>query len=269
MSKFIIPMVVATAQAKAARRSCYFLTRSLVLVALLGSLPACNALDRLSEVGEAPKLAAVQDPSHLSGPNPVNMPMPPPSLNESRPNSLWQTGSRAFLRDQRASRVGDILTVVITINDQAQLQNETKRERQNTEGANLNNLFGYEAGLKNIFPNEVAPDNLVSMGSNTSNDGKGSINRQEQIKLRVAATITQILPNGNLVLAGKQQVMVNYDMRELLVSGVIRPSDISSDNTVNYDQIAEARIAYGGRGTIQDIQQPRYGTQVMDILMPF
>ena len=195
--------------------------------------------------------------------------MPPPSLAESQPNSLWQTGARAFFRDQRASRVGDILTVLVTINDQAQMQNETKRSRQNSDDANLTNFFGYESHLHNWLPTAVDPAKLVGMGSDTSNDGKGSIGRQEQISLRVAATIIQVLPNGNLVLQGKQQVTVNFDRRDLNITGVIRPQDIASDNTVTYDEIAEARIEYGGKGEITDVQQPRYGEQLFDILMPF
>ena len=107
------------------------------------------------------------------------------------------------------------------------------------------------------------------IGSDTSNDGKGSINRQEQISLQLAATIIQVLPNGNLVIQGKQQVSVNFDMRELTISGVIRPQDIDSTNSITYDQIAEARIEYGGKGQVQDVQQPRYGDQLFDILMPF
>ncbi len=240
----------------------------LVATALIG-LTGCNTFDRLNEVGSAPKLASVQDPSHIAGPSPVRMPMPAPTLNERQPNSLWQTGSRAFFRDQRASRVGDILTVVISIDEKAQLQNETKRSRQNSENANLDAALGYETHLKDLFPKAVDPTQLFKMGSDLSNDGKGSVDRSEKINLRVAATITQVLPNGNLVLAGKQQVEVNYDLRELNVTGVVRPEDISSENTVNYDQIAEARISYGGRGTIQDMQQPRLGSQVLDVLMPF
>jgi flagellar L-ring protein precursor FlgH len=149
------------------------------------------------------------------------------------------------------------------------LQNETKRSRANSDDANLTNFFGFESHLHNWLPKAVSPGSLVGMGSNTSNDGKGTIQRQEQIDLRVAATIIQVLPNGNLVLQGKQQVTVNFDLRELTISGVIRPQDIASDNTVTYDQIAEARIEYGGRGQVQDVQQPRYGEQLFDILMPF
>lgn len=232
-------------------------------------LAGCNAFDRISSIGDAPKLASIENPTHQPGYTPVSMPMPPPSLNERQPNSLWETGARAFLRDQRAARVGDILTVIVSINDQAQLQNETKRSRQNSDDANMTNFFGFEGRLHNWFPKEVDPSSLAKIGSDTSNDGKGTIGRQEQIKLRVAATIIQVLPNGNLVVHGKQQVTVNFDLRELSIDGVIRPQDIASDNTVTYDQIAEARIEYGGKGQIQDVQQPRYGDQVLDVLMPF
>jgi flagellar L-ring protein precursor FlgH len=241
---------------------------AIITLAVL-ALTGCNTLRRVNEIGEAPKLAAVQDPSRIPNGQPVQMPMPAPELGERQPNSLWRTGSRAFFRDQRASRVGDILTVVISIDEKAEIENETKRSRANSEEANMTNLLGLETQITKVLPEGVTGDALLSTGSNLSNTGKGSVDRSEKINLRVAATITQILPNGNLVLAGRQQVNVNFDMRELLVTGVIRPEDISSENTVNYDQIAEARISYGGRGQIQDVQQPRYGSQILDVIMPF
>lgn len=243
--------------------------KNILLAATFLSLTSCNAFDRISEIGDQPQLAPIENPTKQAGYVPVSMPMPPPSLNERQPNSLWETGGRAFFRDQRASRVGDILTVIVTINDQAQIQNETKRSRDNSDTANLTNFLGLESKLSSVLPAAVSPSSLVDMGSTTSNDGKGSIGRQEQIDLRVAATISQVLPNGNLVVEGIQQVSVNYDVRELKIRGIIRPQDISADNTVSYDQIAEARIEYGGRGSITDVQQPRYGSQLFDILMPF
>ncbi len=245
-----------------------YLNLLLATTALL-SLPACNAFQRISDIGEQPRMASIEDPTNREGYTPVKMPMPPPSLSERQANSLWEPGGRAFFRDQRASKVGDILTVVVTINDQAQIQNETKRSRSNSETADMANLFGFESKLNKVFPNAVDKDSLIDMGSTTNNAGKGSIGRQDQVNLRVAATIIQILPNGNLVLEGRQQVSVNYDMRELEIKGIIRPQDIAADNTITYDQIAEARINYGGKGTIAEVQQPRYGTQLMDILMPF
>ncbi len=242
----------------------------MILLAVAGAaLAGCNAYDRLSSIGDTPRLAAIEDPTKAPGYVPVRMPMPAPSLGERQPNSLWHTGARAFFQDQRAGRVGDILTVVVTINDQAQLANETKRSRDNSNSANLTNALGFESHLHNWFPKAVDPTSLIDTGSTTSNDGKGSIARQEQIDVRVAATIVQVLPNGNFVVQGKQQVSVNYDMRELNISGVIRPQDIASDNTITYDKIAEARIEYGGRGLVADVQQPRYGDQLFDILMPF
>lgn len=232
-------------------------------------LTACNAFNRLNEVGETPKLAAVQDPTRLSGPDPVRMPMPTTVKGEREANSLWRTGSRAFFRDQRASRVGDILTVVISMDEKAEIENETKRSRTNSEDANMTNLLGLETQLTKILPEGVVGENLLKTGSNVSNAGKGTVDRSEKVNLRVAATITQVLPNGNLVLAGRQQMTINYDQRELLVTGVIRPEDVSMENTVKYDQIAEARISYGGRGQIHDVQQPRYGSQILDVVMPF
>ncbi|MEJ0063008.1 MAG: flagellar basal body L-ring protein FlgH [Alphaproteobacteria bacterium] len=235
--------------------------------ALVLCLSGCNALDRVSEIGQAPVMAPVEDPTGKPGYIPVRMPVPAATPGEIRANSLWQAGSRAFFRDQRASRVGDILTVVISINDKAQLQNETKRERANNENGKVGGFFGYEQQIAKWMP--PGSTDLVDIDTTGKSEGKGSVNRQEQISMKVAATITQVLPTGNLVITGKQQMVVNYDMRELQINGVIRPEDISSENTVSYDQIAEARITYGGRGQIQDIQQPRYGQQLYDVLMPF
>ncbi len=244
-------------------------SRFALLTTAMITLAACNAFDRVSDLGDQPKLSSIEDPTHAPGYVPVKMPMPPPSLTTQQPNSLWHTGARAFFRDQRASHVGDILTVLVTINDQAQLQNETKRSRANSDQAGLPNLLGFESHLQNWLPKAVDPSSLVDASSSSSNDGKGTIARQEQINIQLAATIIQVLPNGNLVIQGKQQVSVNFDMRELTISGIIRSQDIDSTNSISYNQIAEARIEYGGKGEVQDVQQPRYGDQLLDILMPF
>ncbi len=243
--------------------------RSLMCAALGMALTGCNALDRVSEIGQVPAMAPIENPVQRVGYTPVNMPMPALSAAARQPNSLWQTGSRAFFRDQRATRVGDIMTVVIAINDKAELENETKRERTNAENGKIGGLLGYEQQLAKWLPDAAGTGDLVDVNTTGSSNGKGSVGRKEQVNLRVAATITQVLPNGNLVITGKQQMVVNYDLRELEISGVIRPEDISSENTVNYDQIAEARITYGGRGQVMDVQQARYGQQLYDILFPF
>ncbi|WPZ34164.1 flagellar basal body L-ring protein FlgH [Thalassobaculum sp. OXR-137] len=232
-------------------------------------LSGCNAIDRLSNLGQAPEMSRIQDPTQSAGYQPISMPMPAPVVATRQANSLWQEGSRAFFKDQRASDIGDIITVVVQINDEAAVTNTTTRTRANSEGASLGGLFGYEGSLGQVFPEAVTGENLVDLGSNSSNVGSGEVDREEEINIRIAAVITQKLPNGNLVLYGRQEVRVNFEVREIVVGGVIRAADITSRNTISYDQMAEARIAYGGRGQLTDVQQPRYGSQVLDIIMPF
>ena len=244
-------------------------TRLAVAGLLIWSLAGCNMLHRLAAVGEEPELTGIEQIASIAPKQPVEMPMPKPIAIERQPNSLWRPGSRAFFKDQRASQVGDILTLVIDIDDGAQLNNSTNRVRAAEEAANLPAFLGFETQLAEFLPDAVNPDDLIDFDSDSLSDGTGAINRDESINLRVAGTVTQVLPNGNLVVAGRQEVRVNYEMRELQVAGIIRPEDITSTNTINFDQIAEARIAYGGRGILSDVQQPRYGQQIFDILWPW
>jgi flagellar L-ring protein FlgH len=239
------------------------LVSALALSSLLGG---CAALDRIANIGQAPALSAIDNPTAAPGYKPVNMPMPIPQPASYNPNSLWRNGSRAFFKDQRARQVGDILTVTVNITDKAVIANETQRSRVSTDDSGITNFFG----RKNLpITNQTLPARLLTDDSTTSLDGKGSVNRQEALQTNVAAVVTQILPNGNLVVEGKQQIRVNFEMRELIVAGIVRPEDIQSDNTIDSSKIAEARIAYGGRGQITDVQQQRYGSQFFDIVLPF
>ncbi len=258
-------MTSVNAPPRAARQA----AKAAVLVFLAVTLSGCNALSRLSQIGEEPPLTKVENPAVLYDNRPVTMPMPPPEVIVRQANSLWRPGSRAFLKDQRAAEVGDILTVVIAIDDGAQISNTTERSRSAGENASASALAGYEASLSAILPTAIDPTNLIDLDSASNTQGSGSVNRGESIDLRVAALVTQVLPNGNLVIAGRQEVRVNFEVRELQVVGMIRPEDITSMNTISYDQIAEARIAYGGRGQISDVQQARYGQQIFDIIWPF
>lgn len=257
--------VPANRRGKAARLA---LSGAALLVAT-GLLGGCNSLSRLADVGATPPMAEIQNPTHDPNYKPVSMPMPEPRVARRMPNSLWRPGSRAFFKDLRANEVGDIVTVVISIDDEAELNNTTTRSRNNSENVGIDNLLGYEQSLGTILPEAVVPDSLIGTESNTVNEGSGSIDRDEQISLQIAAVVTQVLPNGNLVIHGRQETRVNYEIRELQIAGVIRPQDISRENQVSYEQIAEARLAYGGRGHISDFQQPRYGSQIIDIIMPF
>jgi flagellar L-ring protein precursor FlgH len=196
------------------------------------------------------------------------MPMPSPQPVSFAASSLWRQGSRGFFKDQRAQQVGDLLTVKVLVTDKANLSDETKRTRTNAENLGAKNAFGLETKLGSVLPGANASA-LLNANSASSSDGAGSVTRKEEITTNVAAVVTQVLPNGNLVVEGKQEIRLNFEVRELIVAGVVRPEDIGQDNTIDSTKIAEARIAYGGRGQITDVQQPRYGQQAMDIFLPF
>ncbi len=236
---------------------------------LISALSSCSTSqkDRLSWLGKQPPLDPVQPKVQNE---PIKWPMTQEnSVKYSSSASLWDSQSKTFFKDQRARKVGDILTVRVAINDQAKLDNSTEGKRQESNTTGAPDVLGLEKRLFGLLPGKATPSALISTDTNNDNKGEGTINRKEVINTDIAAVITSILPNGNMVIYGSQQVNVNFEQRELTVQGVIRPEDIASNNQIQYSQIAEARITYGGKGVISDIQQPRIGTQVLDIVSPF
>jgi flagellar L-ring protein precursor FlgH len=245
------------------------LPRRFALVILLPvALAGCGALSRLSEVGRPPEMTPSSDPTREPSYRPMTMPMPTAQIATPQVGSLWRSGSRAFFKDQRAAQVGDILTVLVNIADTADVVNNTTTTRSSNESMGLPNLFGLEASLPKLLAGATAAS-LVSASSGNGNTGSGEIKRNDAVTLRLAGVVTQVLPNGNLVVAARQEVRVNSELRQLQVTGVVRPQDIQSDNTVQHDRMAEARIVYGGRGQLMDLQTPRWGQQVIDIVTPF
>ena len=239
--------------------------RALAILLAPAMLAGCGSLDRLSNIGRPPEMSAITDPTRDPAYRPISMPMPAAKLAPTEANSLWRPGSRAFFKDQRAAQVGDIVTVLVNIADNADMKNASTGARDMSQTVGVPALFG----LSNLLPKAIDPSKLVSVSSNGTSDGTGTIKRNESVTLRLAGVVTQVLPNGNLVVSARQEVRVNSELRELQVSGVIRPQDIASDNTVQHDRLAEARIAYGGKGQISAVQTPRWGTQLGDILLPF
>jgi len=237
-----------------------------IVLALL--LPGCGTLGRLSEIGRPPEMTASADPTKVPSYRPLTMPMPAPQTAVPQDGALWRNGSRAFFKDQRAAQVGDILTVLVNMTDAADVIDNTTSSRTGSEAMGLPNLFGLETAIPKIMAGAVA-SSLISASSTNVNNGAGEIKRNETVTLRVAGVITQVLPNGNLVVSARQEFRVNSELRQLAVSGVVRPQDIASDNTVIHDRMAEARISYGGRGQLMDLQTPRWGQQVVDVLAPF
>ena len=202
------------------------------LILTLALLAACNTFERLSQVGKVPELAPIENPVQRPEWRPVSLPMPRPEPESAAgANSLWRSGARGFFRDQRARRVGDILTVEITIADRAKLKNETERSRKSADDLGLSDLLGFENKLPKLLPSSDARPlksaSLVNLDSAMTNKGTGKVDRAETLQVRIAAVIVQELPNGNLVIQGRQEVRVNYEVREIFVAGVVRPEDIS------------------------------------------
>lgn len=239
-------------------------------------LSGCGAANRIAEIGKPPEMTKISNPVTKPDYQPVSLPMPSPQNIVKQRNSLWASDRVTFFKDQRAKDVGDIITVMIEIADEAEIDNESSRSRSSSEDAELSRLFGLEQDIDAIVPEAVNDlttgllnPSLTEFGSSSSSSGSGSTEREEAIEVKLAALITQILPNGNMVITGRQEVRVNFEKRILQIDGVIRPEDISTQNTIDSDRIAEARIVYGGEGQLTDMQQPRYGQQLYDIIFPF
>ncbi len=241
--------------------------KALAALLVMGLLSGCGSLERLSNIGRPPPMTPSQDPTRVVDYRPLTMPMPAPQAPPTDDASLWRLGSRAFFKDQRAANVGDILTVLVNITDAADVENGTHTNRAGTENMAVPSLFGLGSKVKLLA--QATGGSLVDTSSTNGNTATGVIKRNETVTLRLAGVVTQVLPNGNLVVAARQEVRVNDELRVLQVTGVVRPQDIASDNTVTHDRLAEARISYGGAGQLTDLQQPRYGQQLMDILLPF
>ncbi|HEY9218575.1 MAG TPA: flagellar basal body L-ring protein FlgH [Phenylobacterium sp.] len=241
------------------------------LLVLLAVLPL-GACSTAVEAVRGPELTPVRYPAALVPQNQEVLGLASarePAPQPASANSLWRTGARAFFNDQRATRVGDILTVQIEIDDSAKTTNATASSRTANTQMGVENLFGLESSLGRVFPGGFDPANLIDAGSSSTNAGAGSVTRSEKINLTVAAVVTAVLPNGNMVIQGTQEVRTNYDVRQLAVSGIVRPEDISSANTIRHSQIAEARISYGGRGDISRVQKTPAGQSLVERFTPF
>lgn len=242
--------------------SCFWTSRPWQGVSTVSALclflAGCGGMGHLGEMGHPPRMTKTSDPTQLPDYRPVTMPMPPLQPPPTEVGSLWRSGSRAFFKDQRASQVGDLLTIKIEISDNAAVRNGTQVSDNNNESVGIPNVFGYN--VKHL---------TASTNSNSSSTGNGSINRNEVVTVTLGGVITQVLPNGNFVVVARQEVRINGELRQLMVSGVVRPQDISEDNTVTHDRIAEARISYGGRGQLTRVQNTRYGQEILDTVLPF
>ncbi|MEM5494511.1 flagellar basal body L-ring protein FlgH [Hoeflea sp. AS16] len=231
--------------------------RALAITVLALTLSGCSS-QTLKEVGRAPSMSPVGSGlAYGETPQMAAYPKQPPVRSSNF--SLWDDRRSKLFQDARAVSIGDILTVDLAINDKASFDNATDRSRKNSSGIN--------ASL-NLPVISTIGSNDLTYGSDTSTKGSGTTERSEKLQLRVAAVVTGILQNGNLVISGSQEVRVNQELRILNVAGIVRPLDVDHNNTVAYDKIAEARVSYGGRGRLTEVQQPPIGQQLVDILSP-
>ncbi|CAD7054950.1 flagellar basal body L-ring protein FlgH [Pseudorhizobium endolithicum] len=238
------------------------MTKRISAVVALLLLAGCQS-QTVREIGNAPSMSPIGSGlQYASAPQMASYPKQPRQLSNGY--SLWSDSQAALFKDARALNVGDILTVDIQINDRASFDNETERSRTNAGG------LSWQTGIDNLLgwtPDPMSGD--LSSSSSTDTQGKGSTERSEKLKLLVAAVVTGILENGNLLISGSQEVRVNHEIRILNVAGIVRPQDVDADNTISYERIAEARISYGGRGRLTEVQQPPVGQQVVDLFSPF
>ncbi|MEQ8178198.1 MAG: flagellar basal body L-ring protein FlgH [Amphiplicatus sp.] len=248
--------------------------RSLLLFSALSLALAPGCVSRVDHLGKGPSMSGPGAPPRALPPvseerMALARSMPPVVDEEESSGSLWRSGPSSLFGDRRARGLGDIVTVVVEIDEEAEIRNRTNRSRDASEGLSVPNFFGLQTLAEKVLPGGANLDPAIDAASQSSTNGDGAIRREEKITLQIAATVVQMLPNGHMVIAGNQEVRVNSELRDLQVAGIIRPEDISRRNTITYEKIADARVLYGGRGTITDLQDPRYGHQALDAILPF
>lgn len=243
----------------------------LLALPLIAAAGCSSRLDHLNKPPTLSPVGEMRNPLPAPSPERYNVPPRPTAVTEAQAatGSLWHSGPQSLFGDRRARATGDIVTVVIEIDEEAEMKNQTTRSRTASDDMSVSSFMGLNSLVEDLLPNGATLDPAIGTNSNTSSTGDGSIKREDKITLRIAATVVGVLPNGHLAISGTQEVRVNYELRELLVGGIIRPEDISRNNVITYDKIADARISYGGRGQISDMQRARYGQQIIDMVSPF
>ncbi|KZL08452.1 Flagellar L-ring protein precursor [Pseudovibrio axinellae] len=233
--------------------------RTLVCILTAVLLSGCSAMKNVGQEPELTPLGQGLQPNVASLPNTLAK---SDAKNKRAYHGLWADGEQDFFRDPRAKSVGDVLTVAIKIDDKAKLDNSSERSRDASSSTGVTGAFAWGGTSSGD-----ASASLSGTGASSSK-GEGAIDRSEEIELSIAAVVTKVLGNGNLIISGQQEVRVNFEVRVLSVAGIVRPEDITGRNTIEYDKIAEARVSYGGRGRVTEVQQPSIGQQILDVISP-
>lgn len=237
----------------------------LLSISLLSACATTKASDKAAFTPPIPNIEYAQNKFRA---NMASVPAEDMRLN-ARETSLWSNSPKSLFGDRRASQAGDILTVLVEIDDEAEMSNSVSEDRQTSENLGLNAFFGLPEKINGILPAGASTSPAIDLTRTRNLSGDGTIQRGEKITLRLAVQVIDVLPNGYLELSGKQQIMVNNEVRHLQVSGLIRTQDISRQNVITYDKIADAKIYYGGQGQVTDAVKPKVGNKIMQKIIPF
>lgn len=232
------------------------------------AISACATHDDLHQPKSLPDNWHM-DNTYYDAPSELRGQLPTIKSSNAKATSLWSSSPKSLFGDRRASQTGDIITVVVEIDDEAEIKNSTSQSRNTDQNFGIGALFGLPEILNKKLPDGASLTPAVDITRASNINGDGNIKREEKLTLRLAARVVGVMPNGYLSLSGKQEIMVNNEARYLQVTGLIRTQDISRLNTITYDKIAEARIFYGGQGQITDAVKPRLGNKILGKVLPF
>jgi flagellar L-ring protein precursor FlgH len=234
------------------------------MMLILATAAGCSStLPYAKDASKVAEVRAVQ--GYQSGPE--------MALPEPEEGSLWSDAvGISLFTDQQARRIGDIVTVRIVEDPEAELNANTKTSRSSGVSAGKLKLFGYMKALAEKNPRlaqNPGEDDLFSAALDSDFDGKGSSDRDGHVKAYVAARVVQVLPNQNLYIQGRREIRVNNETQYIVVSGLVRPQDIGPGNEVSSAYLADARIVYSGIGPLADKQKPGWLGRIVDHVWPF
>ncbi len=216
-----------------------------------------------------PQMTSIQDSLDNAMAQPVaDVAIALPEPETRAPGSLWRSGAKQFFRDSRASNIGDVITVIVSESATAETEANTTTTRNHDNSGGITTFLN-AAGKLASRGIATGAGGLFDVEGDRSFTGAGSTDRTDTLTARVAAVVTQVLPNGNMVIQGKREVVVNYELQELSIQGIVRPEDVTADNTIASEKIAEARISYAGRGLVDEAQEPAPGVRFINKWMPF
>ncbi len=182
--------------------------------------------------------------------------------------SLWTENKGSLFGDIKARHVGDILTVAIFEQASASREATTETGRSSSNEAGISKFLGFETDFNKIN-SAIDPTSLIATNYDNDFKGTGSTSRKENLVATLSTRVVEVFPNGNLRIEGGKTVTVNHEEQIIVLTGIVRPNDISSQNVIDSKYVLDAKIAYTGKGVISDKQRPGWMTRILDNVWPF